>query len=253
MTYMIIEHFQKEKIKTLYKRFEEKGRLLPPGVQYLDSWIDEKVEVCYQLMESESIEKLEEWIVHWQDVAKFKIVPVISSAQAKEIVFSKKEHIFDEPIFIRNATAKDAESISNLLLTAFAEFQKNYTPKAFQATTINPIEVISRMQEGAIWVAVLDKKVVGTVSTLKNNKELYIRGMAVHTQARGKKIALQLLQKVEIFAQENNCDHLRLATTPYLKKAIQLYEKFGFKIINAPPYQLFGTPLFVMKKELKNL
>lgn len=88
MTYMIIERFYPDKVKELYKRFEEKGRLLPPGVHYVNSWIDEKVEVCYQVMESESIEKLQEWIDNWIDLADFEIIPVISSVQAKEKVFS---------------------------------------------------------------------------------------------------------------------------------------------------------------------
>ncbi|MBK7871526.1 MAG: DUF3303 family protein [Saprospiraceae bacterium] len=84
---MIIERFYPDKVKELYQRFEEKGRLLPTGVQYINSWIDEKVEICYQVMESESIEKLQEWINNWNDLAAFEIIPVISSAQAKAKVF----------------------------------------------------------------------------------------------------------------------------------------------------------------------
>lgn len=87
--YMIIERFHKDKILTLYKRFDEKGRLLPDGVHYINSWIDEKVETCYQLMESDSLDKLQEWINHWDDLADFEIVPVIDSAKAKELVFSR--------------------------------------------------------------------------------------------------------------------------------------------------------------------
>ena len=53
--YIIIEHFDSQKIKTLYQRFDEKGRMLPEGVHYIDSWIDEEIQTCYQLMEGESI------------------------------------------------------------------------------------------------------------------------------------------------------------------------------------------------------
>ena len=89
MLYMIIERFHPDKIKELYERFDKKGRLLPKGVQYVDSWIDEKVEICFQLMKSESIEKLQEWIDHWDDLADFEIVPVINSTQAKSKVLGK--------------------------------------------------------------------------------------------------------------------------------------------------------------------
>ena len=63
--------------------------MMPDGVNYINSWINEDVTICYQVMEADSIEKLNEWISHWNDVADFEIIPVITSAQAKEKVFSK--------------------------------------------------------------------------------------------------------------------------------------------------------------------
>ena len=86
MQYMIIEKFHKGKVKALYQRFEEKGRMLPDGVKYIDSWINEDVTICYQLMESDTVEKLQQWIRHWNDLADFEIIPVISSAEAKKKV-----------------------------------------------------------------------------------------------------------------------------------------------------------------------
>ena len=85
--YMVVEQFHPDKVKELYERFEKRGRLLPKGVKYIDSWIDEKVETCFQLMESESLEALQQWTDEWNDLASFKIVPVITSRQAKEKVF----------------------------------------------------------------------------------------------------------------------------------------------------------------------
>ena len=87
MLYMIIERFHPGKVKELYKRFDEKGRMMPKGLHYLNSWINEDVSMCYQVMESESEEDLQEWISHWNDLADFEVIPVITSAQAKEKVF----------------------------------------------------------------------------------------------------------------------------------------------------------------------
>lgn len=67
----------------LYSRFEEKGRMLPEGLFFINSWIDEDVRICYQVMETESEEKLTQWISLWSDLADFDIIPVISSAEAK--------------------------------------------------------------------------------------------------------------------------------------------------------------------------
>jgi Protein of unknown function (DUF3303) len=88
MLYMIIEKFHPEKVKALYKRFDEKGRMMPAGVNYINSWIDEPVSTCYQVMESDSRDKIDEWISHWSDLADFEVILVITSAKAKEKVFA---------------------------------------------------------------------------------------------------------------------------------------------------------------------
>ena len=62
MQYMIIERFHTGKVKAMYQRFTERGRMLPEGVIYINSWINEAVTVCYQVMESESPEKIQEWV-----------------------------------------------------------------------------------------------------------------------------------------------------------------------------------------------
>jgi len=86
---MIVERFQSGKAKALYERFEEKGRMLPEGVHYINSWIDEQVSVCFQVMESDTKEKLQQWIDQWNDLADFEIIPVITSAEAKGKIFAR--------------------------------------------------------------------------------------------------------------------------------------------------------------------
>ncbi len=90
MQYMIIEKFHPGKVKDMYQRFVEKGRMLPEGVSYINSWINESITVCYQVMESESPEKLRQWIDQWKEIVDFEVIPVINSAQAKEIVFANE-------------------------------------------------------------------------------------------------------------------------------------------------------------------
>ncbi len=85
---MIIEKFKPGKVKELYLRFAEKGRMMPEGVNYINSWINEEVTVCYQFMEAESVDKLNEWINNWNDLADFELLPVISSAAAKAKVLA---------------------------------------------------------------------------------------------------------------------------------------------------------------------
>jgi hypothetical protein len=88
MTYLVIERFFPDKVKALYQKFAEQGRMLPEGVVFVQSWIDEKVEICYQIMESDSIEKLWQWALLWKDYADFEIIPVINSEQARNKVLN---------------------------------------------------------------------------------------------------------------------------------------------------------------------
>jgi Protein of unknown function (DUF3303) len=78
---MVIETFV-QGARPVYERAAEKGRMLPTGVLYLDSWIDESLQRCFQLMETDDPSALDEWIGEWSDLVAFEIVPLISSSEA---------------------------------------------------------------------------------------------------------------------------------------------------------------------------
>ena len=84
MLYMIIEHFKNQDPVPVYRRFRDHGRLAPEGLQYVSSWVDEGLERCFQLMETDDRKLLDEWIVNWSDIVEFEIYPVISSKAAAE-------------------------------------------------------------------------------------------------------------------------------------------------------------------------
>jgi Protein of unknown function (DUF3303) len=78
---MVVEQFV-QGARPVYERAAEKGRMLPDGLVYVDSWIDESLERCYQLMETEDPGLFDEWIASWSDIGRFEVVPVIDSAEA---------------------------------------------------------------------------------------------------------------------------------------------------------------------------
>ena len=82
MRFMIVEHFKNGDPRPVYDRFRAKGRLAPEGLHYIESWVTEDLRRCYQIMECENRELLEEWIAHWRDIVEFEIHPVISSSEA---------------------------------------------------------------------------------------------------------------------------------------------------------------------------
>ena len=80
---MIIEIYKPGRRQDIYHRFLQKGRMLPPGVEHVNSWVDEPLERCYQIMKSDSIELLNDWINNWHDLIDFEVIPVISSEEAQ--------------------------------------------------------------------------------------------------------------------------------------------------------------------------
>ena len=84
MRYMIVERFKDA--PAVYRRFREKGRLMPTGLVYISSWIDEDVERCFQLMETPDRALLDQWIANWSDLMDFEVYPVITSSEAAQKV-----------------------------------------------------------------------------------------------------------------------------------------------------------------------
>jgi hypothetical protein len=81
MRYMVVERFVHGP-RPVYERAAREGRMLPEGLTYVDSWIDERLDRCFQLMETDDRGLLDAWIARWQDLAEFEIVPVLDSAEA---------------------------------------------------------------------------------------------------------------------------------------------------------------------------
>ena len=151
-------------------------------------------------------------------------------------------------IQVRMATPDDAQAVAAVLREAFVEYEASYTAEAFAATTPAGEQVRGRMDEGPVWVAVLDGAFVGTASVVTRGAALYVRGMAVLPSARGHRLGEALLRQVEEFAAAHGFKRLYLSTTPFLARAIRLYERAGFRRSDEGPHELFGTPLFTMEK-----
>jgi hypothetical protein len=89
LLYMIIENFKNQDPAPVYQRFRERGRLAPAGLEYISSWVDEKLERCFQLMETEHPKQIDEWIANWNDLVDFEVYPVMTSSEAAEKVFAR--------------------------------------------------------------------------------------------------------------------------------------------------------------------
>jgi hypothetical protein len=78
MLYFVIESFRNQDGRAIYRRFRDKGRMMPEGLVYHASWIAADLSRCFQVMECDDIGLLQSWVGQWSDLAAFEIVPVQS-------------------------------------------------------------------------------------------------------------------------------------------------------------------------------
>jgi hypothetical protein len=83
---MIVERFRDGDPVPVYRRFREQGRMAPEGLRYVSSWVDEKLEICFQLMETDDASYVNEWIANWNDIVEFEVYAVITSQEAADRV-----------------------------------------------------------------------------------------------------------------------------------------------------------------------
>lgn len=75
-TYMVVERFKDGCFDAVYQRHAEHGRLLPDGLNYLNSWVNSETEVCFQLMETSHPELFQVWFEKWCDLVDFELFEI---------------------------------------------------------------------------------------------------------------------------------------------------------------------------------
>jgi len=89
MLFMVIERYKNQDAKSVYQRAAEQGRMLPDGLRYVDSWVEANFDRCFQLMECDDLTLFQQWILQWNDLVEFEIVPVVPS---KDVSQTMKHH-----------------------------------------------------------------------------------------------------------------------------------------------------------------
>ncbi len=84
MLFMVIERFKNRDAPAVYRRFRERGRMTPAGLDYVGSWVEANCDRCFQLMECDDVRLLQQWAAHWRDLIDFEFVPVAPGAETAE-------------------------------------------------------------------------------------------------------------------------------------------------------------------------
>jgi hypothetical protein len=84
MLFMVVEDFRGRDPKAIYRRFRDKGRMMPDGLRFHSSWVAADMGRCFQLMEADDVTLLQRWVTEWSDLVGFEIVPVALSKETAE-------------------------------------------------------------------------------------------------------------------------------------------------------------------------
>jgi hypothetical protein len=87
--YLVVENFKNGDAVPVERRFRDRGRLAPEGLTYVSSWVSEKLDRCYQLMETEDRALLNRWVANWSDIVDFEVHLVTNLKEAAEKIASR--------------------------------------------------------------------------------------------------------------------------------------------------------------------
>jgi N-acetylglutamate synthase-like GNAT family acetyltransferase len=157
-----------------------------------------------------------------------------------------------DAITIRDALESDAGLIHAILSEAFRPYREHYTEEAYNVTVCSVQEIIRRIDDDRfdVLVAEYNNQVVGTAAMYMSKKgKVYLSSMAVRPTVQGKGAGYYLLKTVEHRARERDCEVVVLECCEFLRMAIGLYKRMGYKRTGRKrPYH--GVEVFEMQRQL---
>jgi putative acetyltransferase len=141
-------------------------------------------------------------------------------------------------IEIRTIQSTDNKELASIIRSSLAEFGANKPGTVYYDPTTDHLSELFRTPGSRYLVALVDGEIVGGAGIFpspglpENTCELV--KMYLTATSRGKGLGKLIIEKCLAFAREAGYRHVYIETMPELKKAVSVYEKFGFRYLDAP-------------------
>jgi len=160
----------------------------------------------------------------------------------------------EKDILIRKIELNDNEELATIVRSSLAEFGANKPGTVyFDDTTAHLYELFQH--PGSIYyVAESEGKLLGGAGIYPSEglpqQTAELVKMYLRAEARGQGLGKLLIQKCLEFARGFGYLQLYIETMPELRKAVSIYEKFGFEYLNGPLGNTghFGCDVWMLKK-----
>lgn len=139
---------------------------------------------------------------------------------------------------IRNIQPADDPTLALIIRNALAEFGANRPGTVYDDPATDHLSALYNGHRSIYYVAFLEEVLIGGagIGPLEGSGEniCELQKMYLAPEARGQGIGRHLIERCLQFAQAAGYAQCYLETMPELKKALSVYEKFGFRYLDVP-------------------
>ena len=139
----------------------------------------------------------------------------------------------------RTAMLSEAEEVWRVISTAFAPYVRALGREWPAEGSAGFAEEWERgkaeLERGDVYVAVDRERIVGAVRTKPQEKDLFIKQIAVDPARQGTGVGSWLLQRIDEVARARGLGGLSLETAEMAVANIRLYQRHGFEIVSRGP------------------
>lgn len=141
-------------------------------------------------------------------------------------------------IQVRTIEPGDNPFLATIVKETLAEFGANHPGTVYFDPSTDELYEVFRKQGSIYFVALLDGKIIGgggiypTDGLDPDTCELV--KMYLLPEARGLGLGRTLIQKCLEFAKDAGYEKVYLESMPELKKALKVYERYGFEYLSGP-------------------
>jgi putative acetyltransferase len=141
-------------------------------------------------------------------------------------------------VLVRTIEPADNKSLAIVVRNTLAEFGANHSGTVYYDPTTDALFELFQEKRSVYYVALMDNTIMGGAGIFPSpglpSDTCELVKMYLFPQARGHGIGKMLIEKALQFAQQAGFNKVYLETMPELKKAMKIYEQFGFQYLKGP-------------------
>lgn len=158
-----------------------------------------------------------------------------------------------QPVQIRTIEPADNPALAIIIRNTLAEFGANHPGTVYYDSSTDALYELFQAPGSIYYVATVNNQLMGGAGIFPSDglpqDTCELVKMYLLPEARGLGVGRLLINKALSFAQEAGYRQVYLETMPELRKAVSVYEKFGFQYLSAPMGNTghFGCDIWMLK------